>query len=89
MKNTFNFKIVENIMSKNVLCMTKDFNNIMKWCQIHGVPTSWIYKHNYKRWILISLNAINDLFSKYCKYGVHCNNKCFWFLLLWLHLYLI
>jgi hypothetical protein len=52
MKNTFNFKIVENYYVKNVLCVTKDSNNIMKWYQIHGVPTSWIYKQNYKRWKL-------------------------------------
>jgi hypothetical protein len=37
MKNTFNFKIIEKYYVKNVLCMTKDSNNIMKWCQIYGV----------------------------------------------------
>jgi len=80
MKNTFDFKIVENIMSKNVLCMIKDSNNIIKWCQIHGVPISWIYKHNYKRQIIVSLNEINGFFFKILQVCFHCNNKCFWFL---------
>jgi hypothetical protein len=75
-------------MSKNVLCMTKDSNNIMKLCQIHGVPTSWLYKHNYKIWIIISLNN-KWFFSKYCNYGFNSLQQFFWFLLLWLHLYLI
>jgi hypothetical protein len=45
-KNMFNFKGVENIVLTNVLCMKKNSKDIMKWLQIHGIPTSWVNKHN-------------------------------------------
>jgi len=35
-----NFKVLKNTFSTNALCMTKDFNNIVKWLQIDGVPIS-------------------------------------------------
>jgi hypothetical protein len=51
-------------MSTNVLYMTKDSNNIVKWLQIHWIPSSWTHKHNSKWWTNNSLNTINGDFSK-------------------------
>jgi len=39
-------KVLKNIMLTNALCMKKNSKNIMKWLQIHGIPTSWVNKHN-------------------------------------------
>jgi hypothetical protein len=33
-------KLLKNILSTSVLCMTKDSNNKVKGLQIHGIPTS-------------------------------------------------
>jgi alanine-alpha-ketoisovalerate/valine-pyruvate aminotransferase len=39
-KTRSNFRILKRILSTNVLSMTKDSNNIMKWLQIDGIPIS-------------------------------------------------
>jgi beta-lactamase class D len=60
------FKILESLKGpyQQVLCVTKDFNNIVKWFQIHRSPISWTPKHNHKSWINNSLNTINVDFPK-------------------------
>ncbi len=64
-KTHSNFKILERTLSTSALCMTKDFNNIVKWLQILRSPISWTPKHNYKLWINNSSNKINGDFPKY------------------------
>jgi hypothetical protein len=66
LSNKKHVQILESLKGpyQQVLCVTKDSNNIVKWLQIHRSPISWAPKHNYKLWINNSLNTINDDFPK-------------------------
>lgn len=46
-------RVLKNTMSTMVLCMTKDFNNILKLFQIHGILIPCINKNNCLKWIVI------------------------------------
>jgi len=57
-------KVLKNSVSTNVLSMKKDFNNIFKLSQIHGIPFLEVHKHNSKRCIIISSNKIKFYLKK-------------------------
>jgi uncharacterized membrane protein len=49
---------------QQMFCVWHDFNNIVKWLQIHRSAISWMPKHKFKLWINNSLNTVNGDFPK-------------------------
>jgi hypothetical protein len=61
------------------VCMTNEFNNIVKWLQLHSKIDQILI---YKILIIISSNTINASFLGMIFIII---NKWFWLFLLWLH----